>query len=90
MPLRIACAVFALTVRLIDRLAVDAGARRTSALEVCVDIIDVDDQAGIRHVDGERRVEMMLGGHAVQPDGRIAGTHFTMDGPAIGSAMDAS
>lgn len=37
----------------------------TSALVVGVDIIDVDDQAGIRHIDGEGRVEMMLGGHAV-------------------------
>jgi hypothetical protein len=62
---KIARSIFTLTIRLIDRLAVDVGTRRTSALVVCVDIIDVDDQAGIRHIDGEGRVEIMLGGNAV-------------------------
>jgi hypothetical protein len=50
--------VFTLTIRLIDGLAVDVGTRRTSALVVRVDVIDVDDQAGICHIYGERRIEM--------------------------------
>ena len=65
MAFKIAGSIFTLTIRLIDRLAVDVGTRRTSALVVSVDIIDVDDQAGICHIDGEGRVEMMLGGNAV-------------------------
>jgi hypothetical protein len=55
----IARPVFTLTVRLVDRLAVDLSTLSTSALVMCVDIIDVDDQAGIRYIDGARRVEMM-------------------------------
>jgi hypothetical protein len=54
--------ILTLTVRLIDRLAIDSGARRSGALVVRIDIIDVDDQARIRNIDGERRVELMLGG----------------------------
>jgi hypothetical protein len=63
--------IFTLTIRLIDRLAVDAGARQTRALVVCVDVIDVDDQAEIRHIHGERRIEMVLSGDAMEPDGCI-------------------
>ena len=50
--------IFTLTIRLIDRLVVDVGTRRTSALVVRVDVIDEDDQPGICHIDGERRIEM--------------------------------
>jgi len=87
---RIARAILTLTVRLIDRLAVDPGTRRTSPRVVCVDIIDTDDHPGIRHVDGKRRVEMMLGGHVVQPDRCITGTHFTMDRQTLRSSMNPS
>jgi hypothetical protein len=82
--------VFTLTIRLIDRLAVDAGTRGSSVLVVCIDIVDMDDQAGIRHIDGQGGVEMMLGGNVVQPDGCIPGAHFTMDSPTLRSSMDAS
>jgi hypothetical protein len=50
MPFEIACAILALTVRLIDGFAVDPRARRPRVLEVRVDIVNLDEQAGIRHV----------------------------------------
>jgi hypothetical protein len=46
--------IFTLTIWLVDRLAVDVGTRRARALVVRVDVVDVDEQAGICHIDGER------------------------------------
>jgi hypothetical protein len=43
MTFEVARSIFTLTIRLIDRLAVDARTCRTSALVVRVDIVDVDD-----------------------------------------------
>jgi hypothetical protein len=42
--------VFTLTVRLIDRRAVDSGACRVCVKVVRVDIVDMDDQARVRHI----------------------------------------
>jgi hypothetical protein len=47
-------------------------------LVVRVDVIDLDDQAGICHVDAARRVEMVLGGDAMQPDDCISGPYLAM------------
>jgi len=44
---RVARAVLALAVGLVNRLAVDPGARGARALVVCVDIIDMDDETGV-------------------------------------------
>jgi hypothetical protein len=82
--------IFTLTIRLIDRFAVDAGTRGTSALVVRVDVIDLNDQAGICHIDGERRIEMVLRGDAMEPDGCLPGTNFTMDWLAVGVSMHSS
>jgi hypothetical protein len=83
-------AIFTLTIRLIDRLAVDVGTRRTRALVVRVDVIDVDDEAGICHIYGERRIEIVLSGDAMQPDGSIPGANLAMDRPALGGSMHSS
>ena len=90
MAFRIARPIFTLAVRLIDRLAVDAGARGASLLVVRVDVIDLDDQAGICHVDGARRVEMVLGGDTMQPDDCISGPYLAMHRLTIWCSMDAS
>ena len=90
MAFRIARPVFTLAVRLIDRLAVDAGTGGARVLVVRVDVIDLDDQAGICHVDAARRVEMMLGGDAMQPDGNITRTHLTMNRLPVGCSMHTS
>ena len=90
MPFEIACAILALTVRLIDRLAVDARARRPRVLEVRVDIVNLDDQARIRDVGGKRRLEAMFSCLGVQEDGGAAGTHFSVNSLAFGSSMHAS
>jgi hypothetical protein len=87
---RIARPVFTLAVRLIDRLAVDAGTGGARVLVVRVDVIDLDDQAGIRHVDAARRVEMVLGGDAMQPDGDISRKHLTMNRLPVGCSMHTS
>jgi hypothetical protein len=90
MAFRIARPVFTLAVRLIDRLVVDAGARGARLLVVRIDVIDLDDQAGICHVDATRRVEMVLGGDAMQPDGDISRTHLTMNRLPVGCSMHTS
>jgi len=82
--------IFTLIVRLIDRLAVNSGTGRASALVVCVDIIDANDQARVRHIDTERRIEMMFCGGAVEPDRRSAGPNLTMDRLSLGRSMDTS
>jgi hypothetical protein len=87
---QVPCPVFTLPIRLIDRLAIDAGTRRPSVLVVRIDVIDEDDQAGIRHIYGERRIEMMLDGVAMQPDGFISGTDLTMNRLTLGGSMHAS
>ena len=46
--------IFPLTVRLIDRLAVNSGAGGASALVVRVDIIDAHDQACVCRIYTER------------------------------------
>jgi len=62
---KIARAIFSLAIWLIDRFAINMGARRTSALVVRIDIIYVNDETGISHIRGERRIKMMLCGDAV-------------------------
>jgi hypothetical protein len=87
---KIARSILSLTIRLTDRLAVDSGTRLASVLVVRINIIDVDHQARVRHIDGDRRVEVVLSRDTVQPDGRIAGTDLTMDGLAFWRSMDTS
>lgn len=87
---RIARPVFPLAVRLIDRFAVDARTRSAGVLVVRVDIIDLDDQPGICHVYSGGRVEMVLGGDAMQPDDCISGPYLAMDCLTIWCSMDAS
>jgi hypothetical protein len=87
---KVTCPVFTLAIWLIDRLAVDACTRRTSVLVVRVDVIDEDDQSGVCHVCGERRLEMVLRSNMVEPNRCVAGTDFPMDWATVGSSMDAS
>ena len=67
MTFKVTHAVFALAIRLIGRLAVDARACRASVLIVRVDVIDEDDQAGVCHVCSERRLEIVLRSDMVEP-----------------------
>ena len=90
MTFEVSCSIFTLTIRLIDRLAVDACTRRPSALVVGVDVIHVDDQARVCHIDGEGRIEMMLSRDSMQPDGGIPGPNFSVDRLALGRSMHAS
>jgi hypothetical protein len=83
MAVEVARAVLALTVRLVDRLAVDPGARSARTRAVRVDVIDLDEQTGVGHVDTARGIEAMLGGDAVEPDGRISGTNLAVDRGAV-------
>ena len=62
-------------------------ARLTRALVVRVHVIDLDDQTCICHVDRQRRIEMVLRGDAMQPDGGIAGTNLTVDGLALPGSL---
>jgi hypothetical protein len=52
--LGISGSIFALAIRLIDRLAVDLGSRRSSAPVMRIHIIDVDDQSRVRDIHRER------------------------------------
>src|SRR5262245_40249873 len=88
MSFRIARAVLALTVGLIDGLAVDASPGRSSLPVVRVDIIDEDDHTGIGHIHRERRVETVFGRHSMEPDGGLPGAHLAMHGLAVRSSMD--
>jgi len=72
MPLRVARAVLALPVRLIDRCRIDARASGARPLVMRVDIVDVHEETRIRDVRGERGIEPVLGGHAVEPDVGVA------------------
>jgi hypothetical protein len=87
---QISRAVLTLAVRLIDRLAVDPGTRGTSPLVVRVDVIDMDDEASVGHIDGTWRIELMLCGDAVEPNGCISRADFAMDRPTLGGSMDAA
>jgi hypothetical protein len=87
MPFEIACAILALTVRLIDGLAVDPRARGPRVPEVRVDIVNLDEQPRIRHVGAQRRFKPMFGCRGVQEDGGAAGTHFPVNSLAFGSSM---
>jgi hypothetical protein len=90
MALQIARAVFALAIRLINRLAVDEGTRSAGALEVSIDIINIDKEPRVPDILGSRSVEMMLCGHSVQPHRRISGADLAMDCLAIGASLDTS
>jgi hypothetical protein len=66
--LEVTRSVLTLAVRLIDRFTVDAGARRPGALVVRIDVVDVDNQAGIRDIGGARRFEIVFGRDSMEPD----------------------
>jgi hypothetical protein len=87
---RVPRAVLTLTVWLIDRLTVDAGPGPTRTVVMRIDIVDVDEQAGMRDGSGQRRLELILRSDLVQPDGRIARADFAVDGLTIGSPMEAA
>jgi hypothetical protein len=57
---------------------------------VGIDIIDMNEEAGVRHIRGTWRIEMVLRGDPMQPDGRISNADFGMDRLALRSSMDAS
>jgi hypothetical protein len=57
---------------------------------VRVDIIDVDDQAGIGDVSNDGGVEIVLSANAMQPDGLVAGANFTVNGLAIWASIDSA
>ena len=50
-------AVLALPVRLIDRLRIDAGARRASPLVMRIDILHVHEETRIRNIGGPRGIQ---------------------------------
>jgi hypothetical protein len=90
MAFQISRAVLPLTVRLIDWLRVDEGTGRTSALVVRIDIVDMHEESGIRHVSGQRRIEAMFRRYAVQPNRGITGTHLCMNWMAFRVSRHAS
>jgi hypothetical protein len=83
----IACPVFALAIRLVDGLTVDVGTCRPSTLIVRVDIIHLNEQAGVGHICCNRRIEMILRSGSVQPNRCRSDTDFPMDRAAIASSM---
>ena len=67
MTLGIARAVFALSVWLINRFAVDTCSGRERSLEMLIDIIYMYHEAGARHACLTRRVHFVLSGDTMQP-----------------------
>ena len=55
--------------------------------EMCIDVVDMYDQTA-RHVGDEPGGESVLRGGAVQPDGGVADTDFTMNGVSLGASED--
>ena len=55
-----------------------------------IDIINLDEEAGVRHIRGKGRIEMMRRGDSVQPDGRIPNADFAMNRLALRGSMDAA
>jgi hypothetical protein len=88
MAFRIARPILALPVRLISGFGVYARPGGTGASEVCVNVRDVYDKPGTGHVYRLRRSELVLSSNAVKPDSCLADSDFTMDGLAVGRALD--
>jgi len=72
-------AVLALTVRLIDRLRIDARTSRARPFVVCVNIVDMYDETRVRDIRGQGRIESVLRRDAVEPDGGVTGADLPMD-----------
>lgn len=88
---QIARPIFTLTIWLIDGLAVDPGTCRASTPVVSIDVIHVNHQTRICHIHGERRIELVLGSDAMQPDGSITGANLSVYRLALrGSAHSSS
>src|SRR5687767_15683329 len=83
-------AVLALAVGHVFGLALDGCAAGSGAGAVGVDVVDVDDDARAGGGQGTRGGEVVLRGHAVEPDGLIAGADFGVDGLAFGRAVHAA
>ncbi len=62
---QIARSILTLAIRLIHRLAVNSRTSGPSTLVVRIDIIDMHDDAGVCHIRGKWRIEMMLLGYPV-------------------------
>src|SRR5262245_10124700 len=59
-------------------------------LKVGIDIVDMNEDAGIRDVDGAGRIQTMLWGDTVKPDSRLTDTDFRVNGLTIGRSIDTS
>jgi hypothetical protein len=88
MAFRIACAVLALSVRLINGIAVDARAGGNHSLEMLVDIINLYNETGACRAQLAGRSDFMLGRNTMQPDRGNARENFRVHRPALIVAVD--
>jgi hypothetical protein len=88
MAFRIACTVLALSVRLVNGIAVDARSGGNHSLEMLVDIINVYNEAGACRAQLAGRSDFMLGRNTMQPDGCSSGENFRVYGPTLVVAVD--
>lgn len=90
MPFRATHSVFALTVRLILRRALNIRAARHGVRMMRIHVIDMHDEAARLHRHLSRRSQVMILSFAMQPDRQIARMHFTVHDIARRRLFDAA